>query len=271
MTENQARIPRRENDTVDEERWEILEQLEDWLETPMVVAGLAWLVLLIVELIWGLTPLLDTLGTVIWILFILDFALRFILAPRKLGYLRKNWLTALSLMVPALRVFRLVRFARVLRAARTVRGLRLFRVVSSVNRGMRALGASMGRRGFGYVLALTLLVMLAGSAGILAFERDVQDPRGIHDFGEALWWTTMLLTTIASEYWPQTAEGRLLTIFLSLYALAILGYITASLATYFVGRDAANEQAELASAASIRELREEIALLRQELRLRDQT
>ena len=39
-------------------------------------------------------------------------------------------------------------------------------VVGSLNRGMRALGRSFARRGVGYVLALTLLVTVAGAAGI---------------------------------------------------------------------------------------------------------
>ena len=47
----------------------------------------------------------------------------------------------------------------------------------------------------------------------------------------------MLLTTIGSEYWPQTPEGRLLTFLLSLYSLGILGYITATLASFFVEKD----------------------------------
>jgi voltage-gated potassium channel len=35
---------------------------------------------------------------------------------------------------------------------------------------MRALGAALQRRGFGYVIILTLLVLFAGSAGMYAFE-----------------------------------------------------------------------------------------------------
>lgn len=45
---------------LDHERSEVLQQLEDWLETPMLVLGFAWLGLFIVELIWGLNPLLVT-------------------------------------------------------------------------------------------------------------------------------------------------------------------------------------------------------------------
>lgn len=247
-----------------QERRELLEQLEDWLETPMLVLGFAWLTLLVLEFTRGLSPFLETVGTVIWIIFILDFALKLILAPQKLAYLKSNWLTAVALLVPALRVFRIFRVVRLLRIARAARGLRLLRVITSLNRGMRALGASMGRRGFGYVLALSLVVMLSGAAGMFAFENDVQG--GLNSYGESLWWTAMLLTSLGSEYWPKTAEGRVLCFLLSLYGFAVFGYVTATLATFFIGRDAEDAGAELAGAKALDALRAEIAALHDEVR-----
>jgi len=123
----------------------------------------------------------------------------------------------------------------------------------------------MGRRGFGYVLALTGLMTLAGAAGMYAFERDVAGT-AITSYGTALWWTVMVMTTMGSEYWPRSAEGRALCVLLALYAFAVFGYVTATLATYFVGRDAESGEGELAGAASIEALRGEIAALRAELR-----
>ena len=120
-----------------------------------------------------------------------------------------------------------------------------------MNRGMRALGAAMERRGLGYVLALTAIVTLAGAAGMYVFEKDMPD--GLDSYGVAFWWPAMLLTSIASEYWPKSAEGRLLCLLLSVYGFAVFGYMTASLASFFIGRDAEREDAELPSAASIRE------------------
>ena len=38
-----------------------------------------------------------------------DFGLRLALAPHKLRYVRHNWLTAISLVLPALRIFRIFR------------------------------------------------------------------------------------------------------------------------------------------------------------------
>lgn len=247
-----------------EERRQILERLEGWLETPMLVLGFVWLALMLWEYVWGVGPLLEAIVNVIWIIFIFDFAVKFVLAPDKTDYLKANWLTAVALVVPALRIFRIFRVVRVLRAARAARGLRLVRVVTSLNRGMKALGASMGRRGFGYVVALSLVVTLAGAAGMYAFENEVEG--GLSTYGEALWWTAMLLTSLGSDYWPKTAEGRVLCLLLSLYGFAVFGYVTATLATFFIGRDAEDEGAEVAGVAQVESLRAEVAALREELR-----
>ncbi|MGZ8214631.1 MAG: ion transporter [Methylosarcina sp.] len=253
-----------EKEALDKERYELLQRLEDWLETPMLILAFVWLALLVRELIWGESPLFEVLGTSIWILFILDFAVEFVLAPKKAAYLKSNWLTAISLLIPALRIFRIFRMFRLLRLARVGRGLRLFRVVSSLNRGMRALGASLQRRGFGYVVALTVLVIFSGAAGMYAFENGT--PGGLNSYGEALWWTAMVMTTMGSQYWPQTLEGRVLCVFLALYAFAVFGYVTATLATFFIGRDAENNEAELAGAKELAALREELSALREEIR-----
>lgn len=251
-------------DQVNNERREILNRLESWLETPMIVLGFIWLALLIVELRWGLNPFVEAIGTAIWVIFILDFAIRLLIAPNKSSHLKSNWLTLIALVVPAFRILRIARVLPVVRVARAARGLRLLRVVTSLNRGMKAISATFGRRGFGYILALTLIVNLAGAAGMYAFENEM--PRGFQSYGAALWWTAMLLTTMGTEYWPQTAEGRVLCFLLSLYGFAVFGYVTAALASYFIGRDADRGEAELVSAQPIKELRGEIAALHKELK-----
>lgn len=253
---------------VTRQRVEILRQVEDWLELPMVFLGFVWLILLVIDLTRGLNPFLGGVSQFIWIVFILDFALTFTLAPRKLIFLRHNVLTLLSLLLPALRVFRLFRALRLLRLARTARGLRLVRTITAFNRGMRALSQVMGRRGVGYILLLTLIVIFAGAAGMYAFEKS-PDGRGLNDYGSALWWTAMLVTSIGSDYWPQSAEGRILCFLLSVYTITIFGYLTAALASFFIGRDAESSKAELAGQKSVDALRAEIKALREEIRRRN--
>jgi voltage-gated potassium channel len=248
---------------LESERESILQQLDDWLETPLVILSFVWLALLVVELTSSLTPFLETVGTVIWIIFGLDFALRFWIAPHKTKYLKRNWLTALALFLPALRVFRIARLARLLQASRAVRGLRLVRLFTSLNRGLKALRAGLGRRGFGYVLAATVIVTFTGAAGMFAFENEAGN--GFKSYVDALWWTAMLMTTLGSQAWPQTAEGRVLCFLLAVYAFTIFGYVTATLATFFLGRDAENSEAEIVGEQSIAALSEEIRALRAEL------
>ncbi|MEX0908269.1 MAG: potassium channel family protein [Gemmatimonadaceae bacterium] len=246
-------------------RWRELARLERWLDKPMLALAIVWLVLVVLELTTGLSPFMEGVGIAIWIAFIGDFVLRLVIAPDRARYLRASWLTAISLLVPALRIFRAFRVLRVLRAARAARGFRLVRVVGAVNRGMNRLGDSMHRKGFGYVVALTLLVTVLGAAGMYAFERGAGEPAGITDFPSALWWTAMIITTMGSGYWPVTPEGRILCVLLSLYALGILGYLAAALAAYFVGRDE-----ELAGqhgkSAQLGRLIAEVADLRAEVR-----
>ncbi len=164
-----------EKQLLHDERRELLVRIEDWLETPMIVLGFVWLALFIVEEVWGATRIVNAVSTTIYIIFIIDFTVKLILAPGKIDYVKSNWLTLIALVVPALRVFRIFRVVSVLRAARVARGLRLVRIVSSLNRGMRALGRTMNRRGFGYVVALTLAVTLVGAAGMYAFENNNPD------------------------------------------------------------------------------------------------
>lgn len=266
------------------ERWSLLQQIDAATDKPLIALSFVWLGLLIVDFTRGLGPLLQTVSYVIWSIFILDFLIGFVIAPSKGGYLRRNWLTAISLLLPALRVLRVFRALRVLRAARAVRGVSLLRLITSLNRGMRAIGATLGRRGVGYVIAITVIVTFAGAAGMYAFESPAslcQDEAatdldgcirnyteqniGLDSYGESVWWTGMTMTTMGADYFPQSAEGRLLGWLLAVYAFAIFGYITATIASFFVGQDSGQNADAPAAPDNSAALRAEIAALREQL------
>jgi voltage-gated potassium channel len=167
------------------------------------------------------------------------------IAPNKVLYVRRHWITLVAVAMPTLRIvtaFRAFSVIRGFRALRAARSLRLVRLLTSINRNLRAVRAYFGRALTG-VLALTAIVVFAGAAGMLNFENPhalqeagVTGATGLHSYPEALWWTAMIVTTMGSEYWPKTPEGRILCLFLALYAFAVFGYITASLASFLVGK-----------------------------------
>ncbi len=237
------------------ERKKLLTSIEKLLEVPMIFLGFVWLVLLVIELIWGLNKPLEYSSLTIWVIFIIDFLIKFILAPVKIDFFKKNWLTAISLIIPALRVFRIFRFVRLLRG---LRGIRLVRIVSSLNRSMKSLGATMKRRAFGYVFMITLIVTFAGAAGMYALENP---HAGFDSYAMALWWTAMRVITAGNEFNPSTPEGRGLAFLIAVFGYTIFGYVTATFATFFIGRDAEEKDTPVAGAKDIAELKQEIIAL----------
>jgi voltage-gated potassium channel len=220
----------------------------------------------VVETTQGLSRFLRVVEIVVWIFFIGEFVLRFILAPQKRAYLSRNWLALLALIVPAFRLLRVVRLFRGLRLLQVARGARIIRVAGTVNRGMAALSKTLGKRGFGYVILLTFIVTFSGAAGMYAFEHGAPGSEGFNDFGSALWWTGMVMTTMASRHWPETAEGRVLCLALAVYAFTVFGYVTATLASFFVEQDKqtdvqADRETVDAVVAEIRKLRRELKRL----------
>ena len=243
------------NTQLKKERKKLLISIEKFLDGPMIFLGFVWLILLVIELIWGLSKTLEYVGISIWILFIVYFIIQFILAPDKLIFLKKNWLTVISLIIPALRVFRIFRFFRLLKG---LKGIRLVRLVSSFNRSMKSLAATMSRRGFVYVFLITIVVTFAGAAGMYAIEKG--NP-GFSSYGLSLWWAAMRVITAGSEHYPITPEGRALAFLIAIFGYAIFGYVTATIASFFIGRDAEESNGPMAAAKDVADLKKEIEML----------
>ena len=254
--------------TLDRQRWRLLLNVVHLLEPLMAVLGIIWTLLLIIDITRGLPHTLRLVNVGLWAMFVVDFLVEFALAPRKLLYLRRHWLAAVALAVPPVRVARL---AILFRAGRLVRGIRLVKTLASINRGMVALRAALKRRGTAYVAVLTLLVTFVGAAAMYSFENGVSDPNGIHTYATAVWWTAMIMTTMGSAYWPATTAGRILCVLLALYAFAVFGYLTATLATFFIDRDASRDDAAVAGQQSIDRLAKEVAALREAVEGRRRT
>ena len=213
------------------ERWTLLVTVKNTLAPVMDILAFVWLALTLFELSTTLSPVLESIITIIWVIFAVYFILEFFLAPKKRVYLTHNWLTAVSLFLPALRIFR---FLRIFRYLRGLRGLSLLKIISSINRGMRSLSRSLVRRVSVYVFVLTVMVVLAGAAGILNLEGHTEDY--VSNFGKALWWSAMMVTSIGTDFFPRSAEGRLLAFLLAVYGFAVFGYITAGLASFLMDR-----------------------------------
>lgn len=215
------------------ERWRVLRDLDALLERPMLALAVVWLALAVAEAVHP-TRVAVWAGGAIWVVFALEVALKLALAPDRRAWLRREWPTVVSLAAPPFRIVRAVRLLALLRLTRAWQTASLVRIVAAANVSARTLGRGMRRHGVGYAIVLTLVVAFAGAGGMYAFEHDVHGSPLV-DYAAAFWWTAMLLTTVGSEYWPHTTEGRALCLLLAVYGVAVFGYIAGVVASLFVG------------------------------------
>jgi voltage-gated potassium channel len=236
--------------------------LQAKLDLPMLLLSFVWLFILITELVYSTNEVLSDFGTGIWLLFIFYLSLRLVTSADRIAFLKRNWLFELAVLVSVLRFFPFLQNFTIVRAVTATFGMQLIWIFTSADQGMRALRRKLGRRGTGYALAFTFVVIFAGAAGIFHFERDMGNPESIQTYPRALWWTAMQMTNIGSAYSLKTSGGRAVCLGISIYAAAMFGYLTALFATMFIDRAAKDPKSEIPSQKSIQEIKDEIIQLR---------
>ncbi|MDQ4062916.1 MAG: potassium channel family protein [Actinomycetota bacterium] len=220
----------------DPERREYLrERLDRYLDLPLALASILLILIAVMELGGDLGEpwqgWMSVLGWVLWGFFFVEFTVKFALAPVKRTYLRHNWLDVLVLLIPFLRVLRL------LRVLRATRALPLFRLLVFGGRGSEGVLVLLKRRRLGQIGLISVLVMLIGAAVGFLLENGAPGSQ-IDTFGDALWWSATIVTTVASEIYPVTLGGRIVAFLLMLYAVGIFSYFIASIASLLVSLDA---------------------------------
>src|SRR5687768_7656162 len=105
---------------------EALDRFERQTAWPMMALALAIIPLLVVPLLVDLPSGVETtlfaLDWLIWIAFVLEYAIRLYLAPNKRHFVSHNIIDLLFVLIPFLRPLRIARSARALSLLRATRG-----------------------------------------------------------------------------------------------------------------------------------------------------
>ncbi len=216
------------------ERYHLVTEIEAVLDGPTTYLALLFAALLVAEIVlsaqgMAVPAVLGWIQLAIWAVFVVHFLLGITISPDRGRYLRRNWLTALSLVVPFLRAF------RALRAIRAIRATTSLRVLAGFNRSARSLRGVLAWTRAGYAGALALTAAFLGSAVLLMFESDAPNSQ-ITDYAEALWWASATLTTVGAASEPVTLGGRIVALIIMLGGLVLLGYVAGVLAALFFGK-----------------------------------
>lgn len=197
---------------------------------------------------WG-----ETLGAMEWaftILFTIEYVLRVISAKNKLRYMRSFFglidffailPTYLSLIIPGVQSFTVVRILRVLRIFRI---LRLAFYVGDSEMIVRALTASR-RKITVFLFTVFLITVILGSTMYVV----EGSSKGFESIPEGIYWAIVTLTTVGyGDIVPVTPLGRLIA-----SAVMILGYaiiaVPTGIVTVELSRTGENEWVHLSCTA----------------------
>jgi voltage-gated potassium channel len=180
--------------------------------------------------------------------FVIDYLVRLALASRRWHFVTHHVFDLAVIALPLLRPLRALRLLAALRIlSRSTAGGFRGRVVAYVGGG-------------------ALLILFVAALAVLDAERGSKEAN-ITDFGDSVWWAMTTMTTVGyGDRFPTTGEGRLIGAALMLGGIALLGVVTATIASWVIERVQGVEEAEALTQAEIRELVSEVRALRDEMR-----
>ena len=160
--------------------------------------------------------ILDGIQWVSWIAFAGDLIFGVYKSPNKTQFLKKHPLEILAVALPFLRPLRLLRFISF--------GTLVFEKVN--------LGKSIAIT-FKVIVTALFLTYLAGIEITMA-ERG-KPGATIQSIGDGFWWAITTLTTVGyGDIYPTTTEGRFIAVGLMVSGICVLGFISATVAAWFV-------------------------------------
>lgn len=210
------------------------------VELPLTVLAALWLIVLIVPLVMHVpADVSDTflfIDFAVWACFVLEYFVKLYLASNRRHFVGHHLLDLAVICVPLFRP---------LRAARLVALLRGSVLFANAFRRARDL---FTHKGFHFVVMSAVGLVFICSALVLLFERHAKGTT-IHNYGEALWWGIVTVTTVGyGDKVPVTAAGKGIAVVLMLAGIGLIGVLTATIASYFIGGkedEASKERAEI--------------------------
>ena len=130
-----------------------------------------------------------------------------------------------------------VPFFRPAHAGRLINLSRLGRIGVVMGRGIARAKEVFTHKGLHFVL-LTATVMVFASAGLVLIAERNAPGATIHNYGQALWWAVVTVTTVGyGDKYPVTGFGQGIAVVVMVVGIGLIGVLTATVASYFVGQD----------------------------------
>jgi voltage-gated potassium channel len=183
-----------------------------------------------------------------WLVFAVDYFVRLSLTDQPWTFVKRHLLDLAVIALPILRPLRLLRLVA------------LFGVLNRVG------SHTLRGRVVTYVIGATALLITVGALAATDAERGQPDTN-IANLGDGFWWAITTMTTVGyGDRYPTTTTGRFIAAALMVAGIALLGVVTATLASWLVERVAeATEVDQAVTRAEVEQLTAEVRRLADEL------
>jgi voltage-gated potassium channel len=202
----------------------------------MAFLSLAIAAILIIQLTLRLSYSTETFFTnmahIIWIIFVIDFVVRFFISHNKKLFIKNNIIDLISI-IPFHGFFMLLsnlgilHFGKYIVLLKLVMALRIFAIIKRSNSNFYRF---MRTNNFSYTLFITLIMIFLSSVSMSYFEH--------WNIGDSLWWSIVTVTTVGYGYiCPKTFSGRIIASILMIFGIGFIGSLTSTLSTYFIKKE----------------------------------
>ena len=183
-------------------------------------------VLAIMDITNGLTPILALIDYAIWTIFVADYIIRFIISQEKLRFMRQNILDLIAILPfnSAFRAFRTLKLLKVLKLTKLSKTFRMFAVLGRFTHKFKQF---LSTNGFKYMLLVAGFFILIGGSLISIFENIA--------FFDGIWWAFVTTTTVGyGDISPTSIGGRIVTCILMIVGIGLVGSLTSTITSYFI-------------------------------------
>jgi voltage-gated potassium channel len=175
-----------------------------------------------------IADVLQILDTLVCVVLLIDFMVRFYKAESKWAFLKWGWIDLVA-SIPNVQFLRVGRLVRILRIIRLLRAIRATHKISSL------ILKNKIQTGVASVFLTSFLLVVFCSIGILICEQQNPDAN-IKTAGDAIWWSVTTITTVGyGDKYPVTAEGRIVAMILMTAGIGLFGILSGLAAAFFVG------------------------------------
>lgn len=168
----------------------------------------------------------------ITLFFLVEIICKIVLAPRKLLFLRKNFIDVIAVL-PLFRVFRLARTARLLRIIRLFKTVRLGKVFRSEL--VKEKSSFLFRNETAAIMTYLGLSVIFGTVGIMYFEKGSNE--SFAHVGDGVWWCIVTITTVGyGDMFPITLGGKIVAVVIMFVGLSFYAVLTGTISSFLIER-----------------------------------